>query len=57
MTHFLAVIPVQELKPVSPTDVGEQEFIAGSPQDQPKRAELDGLKRFGASGEIFTLRA
>lgn len=40
-----AIIPARVLKPVSPTNVWEQQFIAGSPQDQPKRAELNGFKK------------
>ncbi len=37
----LAIIPVRVLKPLSPTNVCEEQFIADSPQDQPKRAELN----------------
>lgn len=50
-------IPGRALNPVSPTNACEQEFIAGSPRDQPKRAELNYFKGFDASQSILTSRA
>lgn len=55
----LVVIPARAPKARLTYSRCQQLFIADSPQlrTNPSRAELDDFKRFGASQNIFTLRA